>query len=226
MARIVYGNGISSLSGKVGGTVYSHGLSGAVMKSTPIKRNNSSVHSQYNRLTLSALNQIWSAMSPAARTLWNDYSLFKLVPQKNNPGRFLNGQQIFILYNYARVTVQGAAELVPAFDTSAPALVTADITNTAGVLTVDTSAAVNELIQFLMFRISGRMRPGRKAAPGGLKFIQLVFANSTSCDITTAYELLYGAVPASGDYVEIEYQIFQTSAPNWSTKTRLVTEVL
>ncbi len=51
-----------------------------------------------------------------------------------------------------------------------------------------------------------------------MKQIRLTFGNTASVDITTDYQDIYGVIPATGDYVVIEWQVFSNQATNWSLR--------
>lgn len=225
MARIILGNGIAQLRGKIGGTSYSAGLSGPVARNKAIINRRSSSRASQAKLFTTRLQSYWSAMSIAERDVWNQFALFKPTEQKHNPGKYLNGQSIFMLYNYAHLVQYNSVLLAPVFSATLPVSTFLSVASVLGVLSVNSTTAIDEATDFAIFKISGRVKPSRSAAPGGVKQIKLTFGNTTAVDITSDYVDRYGIIPASGDYVEIEYQIFSLQATNWTIKGSAVIQV-
>ena len=225
MALITLGNGISNIRGKIGGTVYQHSQAGTISKNRGSRTNKSSYQSDKAKITVAYLNQVWSNMSATDRNQWINFALYKPTPQKNNPSRFLNGQQIFILSNYAQFLQFLTISTTPIFSTT-PALSTfITLENIAGALLVNSTFAIDETTDYLILKVSNRMKPTRQRAVGGVKYINTVFANTTSCDITSDYTDLYGAIPSTGEFVEIQYQLFSNVATNWTGRSQLASFV-
>jgi hypothetical protein len=51
------------------------------------------------RNSIRYLQQLWCNSTIGERLQWQSFAAFAKVPQKNNPARFLNGQQLFIQIN-------------------------------------------------------------------------------------------------------------------------------
>lgn len=225
MATIIFGNGISAMRGKIGGTIYSTGLSGAIAKNKPIILKKRSTISYGARWAVTALQAHWANMSIADKLTWSNFALFKPTQQKRNIGKFLNGQQIFLYYAVPYLNQFGTIINNPTFSTTPANIATPSITSIGGSLFLDSSLAIDETLDFAVFSISGPVRQGRVNAPGGTKRIKVVFATTSQVDITSAYNLLFGFIPSSGQYVEITWQVFSVQATNWTMRGRTVIEV-
>lgn len=226
MARVKLGSGITSINGSIGGTTYQNSASGTIAKNKGRRTNKSSYQSDKNKSVLSYIQQYWSNMNAADRQQWQDYAVFKPVSQKNNAGRFLNGQQIFALYNYAYFTQFESIINVPVFDTEALTLLTFWIASDGTNVYLKSPTNIDETQYFVIFKISAPTKQSRKRSVGGVKSIYVEFAVSDTVDITAAYTSLFGLVPQVGQYVECEFQIFSATTINWTNRGKIVTEVV
>jgi len=225
MARVTLGGSIASLNGSIGGTTFQNGISGSIAKNKGVKTKSSSTQSAKAKVALSMINQAWSNMSGSDRQLWDDYAIFKPVPQKNNNSRFLDGHQLFTFYNSAYRLQFDTIQNTPAFLTTPPDFRSPSIVNDGSNLYVRLSSSMDEGTEFLMFRISAPCKASQSRSVGGTKFIWLKFEGSYVYDITKDYTSLYGIIPPVGSYVEVEFQYFRSDCPNWTNRVKLVTTV-
>lgn len=222
MARVTLGGGISSINGSIGGTTYQNGASGTIAKNKGVKTKSTSSQAQFSKQVTSVVSQAWGNLSVSSRAQWDAYAIYKPVPQNNNTGRFLTGQQIFNLYNSARYIFDGGIVPTPTFTTN-PALDTViTIVSDGSALFLRSSTAYDEADRIGIYKISGTVKVSRNRSVGGVKYIPVTFGGSGEVDITSAYASLYGAIPLTNDYVEMEYQIFNTDNPNWTPKFKKV----
>lgn len=225
MARVTLGGVISSLNGSIGGTTYQAGRSGIVAKNKGYRTQKSSYQSDKAKVALSKISQAWCNLSQSDRDLWNNYAVFKPVSQKNNVGRFLNGQQIFNLYNSAYLLQFDTLVSTPVYDVTPCDFRNVSVVNDGANLNVRLSTSMDEATEFLMFKISAQCKSSQGRAVGGVKSIYCEFGGSYEWDITSDYIAFYGAIPAVGAHVEIEIQFFRADCPNWTNKARVVTTV-
>lgn len=225
MALITLGSGITGIRGKIGGTVYQGSASGTISKNRGYRPNKSSYQSDKAKTSISVLNQKWSSLSTAEKQLWANFAIFKPTQQHNGTGRFLNGQQCFLLYNYALYTYDGTIVTSPTFDTAHVLNYSFTIVNDGSQLYVRASSSIDEAETLVVFKISCITKNGVKSAKAGVKYIRLFFNGSYEVDITDAYNLLYGQPATIGSYVECEFQIFKVDSVNWLNKYRQIYQV-
>lgn len=225
MARVILGGGISSINGSIGGTTFQSGSSGTIAKNKGHKTKSNSFQSSVNKVNIAYVSQLWSNMSASDREAWNSYAIFKPVTQKNNSGRFLSGQQLFFLYNYAGYYQSEAIINTPSFSTEVITLTSLRIVNDGGTLYINSDVAINEAINFLIAKISSPVKPSQKRSVGGVKQIYCEFSSTTDMNITSQYQSLFGIIPSVGQSVEVEFQMFSSTTENWSNKIKVVTIV-
>jgi hypothetical protein len=216
MALISLGSGITSIRGKIGGTVYQGSASGTISKNRGYKTKNSSVQAARAMTTLNQLSQYWLTLSTIDRAAWNAYAIYKPTLQKNGTGRFLNGQQLFMYYSFRYFLQFQSIPSAPTFVTNSFPYSTFDIFNTYGALDIFAGFNIDETVSFLNLKISNSIPEGRNYATGGLKYIYTLFNNNTSTDITTKYNDVFGRVPQVGEYLIIEAQLYSATNANWT----------
>ena len=215
MARITLGSGISSINGSIGGTTYQSSNAGTIAKNKGARVRRLSAGTGRVSSIITTVQQGWSILSAATRAEWEAYAIFKQVPQKNNPNRYLNGQQLFALYNYSYYFQFGGLATTPNFVTDAIPDNDFTIHFDTGSLYVRSNNSIDEGDFFVNFKISAQLKASRQKSVGGLKQIKCTFGGGTEQDITTAYTQLYGTTPIIGSYVEISTKIFCTTIPTW-----------
>lgn len=100
MAKVVYGSGINSISGRLDGVVYSRNRFGGYMRSFSAPVNPSTQRQQTLRNTFQELTQLWNTtLTAAQRTAWNLYG--DSVPVLDRFGASINltGFQHYIRSN-------------------------------------------------------------------------------------------------------------------------------
>lgn len=213
------------ISGKIGALSFSTSLSGKTIKVGGRPRTKSSYESDLTKSTMYMLQNEWRNLSSNQRANWATYANFRPVEQNNNPGRFINGQQYFIKYNFAYFYQFGTIITDPVFAVDTPFTDTLEINRGLIESNVISTQNIDETNDFCIFKISGPMSAARNKPPGGVKQIKLTFGNSTSCTITGTVFNLFGANYQVGDTVFIEYTFFKTQFIQWSNTTRIKVEV-
>lgn len=226
MARVTLGGGISSINGSIGGSTFQSGNSGTIIKNKGIPTVRHSSQANQSKSIIAHINQMWSDLNTTAKSEWQNFSIYKPTAQKNNPSRFLNGHQCFLLYNYAYFANQGGIIANPTFSTENASFRTFTIHNDTSNLFVRSTTSIDEGDTFLMFKISSQVKNGRVSSVGGVKQIICSFSGTAEFDITAPYQALFGSIPPVGSYVECEFQLFRSDFVNWNNKYRQRLEVL
>lgn len=198
---------------------FSSSVSGKVMKVSGRNRKSSSSQSGIAKSLLSNLQNNWRNITVIQREAWQQYSVFRPVEQRNNPGRYINGQQYYLRYNSALFKQFSVIQNAVSFNTTTPFSTQLGILSAAGVLSVLATDPIDEANDFVMFKISAPMPASRKQPVGGTKQIVLTFGNTNACDITAAYIALFGKIPVAGQSVFIEYTFFKANFIQWSAPT-------
>lgn len=97
MGLVKFGQGVSKISGKVGGSVFAHNRGGSYVRNFSVPTNPSTVSQQEARLALTSAVEDWQvALTDAQRDAWKTFA--GNVPQFNRLGDeiTLTGQQAYV----------------------------------------------------------------------------------------------------------------------------------
>ena len=99
MARIKYGAIVTSIHGKIGGTVFQKNAHGFSVKNTPTMIHPASHPQNALKSAVSACSQYWRSLSPAVQGAWNSYA--GAYPQfaKYNTNAALAGYYVWMKRN-------------------------------------------------------------------------------------------------------------------------------
>lgn len=141
MAKVLFGGGVSAISGKMGGTVYARNKGGAYTRNFVKPTNPATVYQEEARDRLTQYSNEWRTMTDAERLSWNTWADANPILDRLGAAKLLTGAQAYVKINTNRDLAGDAAvnSTVP----SAPVWVSG-IIDTAGVITADISdVAVN-----------------------------------------------------------------------------------
>jgi hypothetical protein len=200
MAKIVFSAVVGDARKKIGGTVFTKGRSGAVVrrKVSPIQPRSSLQRNV--RASFTALSKLWggATMDDTKRAGWN--ALASNYPQKDKFGasHTLTGLQMFQKLNRVLATIGAASILTP------PASLSAEfpgaITGTASApstLTVSPTTPPTAADTAMVFA-GAQVSPGRLAVGNRYRFLQkFVLADTPPWDIHAAYTAKFGALIAT-----------------------------
>lgn len=221
MARFTQSPLTPNLSGKIGGMSISSSQSGKILKVSARPRKYNSLQSNKAKLSLDYILNNWRTLSQAARDEWEAYSVFRPVEQKNNPGRYINGQQYYIRYNTALYAQFAVLQNAVAFVTDTPFAATLSLERAGGDFLLNSDVAIDENTDFVIIKISAPMPPSRKTPNGGTKQIIVNFMNSISVSIAADYTTLFGALPVAGDTCYVDYTFYKNGTIQWTAPTRV-----
>ena len=99
MARVAFSAILNSVQGSVGGSVFQKNRSGFTLKNKSVNVNKNSSKQNSARRYLSELIIAWQGLSDTNKNLWENFSNFHPVLNKNNVNVNLTGYQLFLKYN-------------------------------------------------------------------------------------------------------------------------------
>lgn len=99
MARVIYGAIVTSIHGKVGGTVFQKNAYGHTVKNTPTMVRPNTALQQVSKGNIAVVSQIWRSLSSADKQTWISFAA--LFPQysRHNPSSALSGYAVFMMRN-------------------------------------------------------------------------------------------------------------------------------
>ena len=136
MAKVSFGGGVSSASGKIGGTVYSRNKGGAYFKNWVVPNNPQSTKQTAQRTLLSQKSEAWRNLTDGQRTSWQTYADSNPILDRLGNTIVLSGAQAYIRININRTNAGDSATQA---DTPSAASFTADIIDTTEDTTIDIS---------------------------------------------------------------------------------------
>lgn len=138
MALVVYGGGVTDLSGSIGGNTFSRNASGAYVRSKSIPVNPQTARQYASRGWFTAASTIWqNTLTELQRQAWRDYAAATGVINRLGQTIYLSGLNMFLRTLVARGVASSSAILDAPID--------AGLGESPGVLSGTISEATNEL---------------------------------------------------------------------------------
>lgn len=226
MTRIKTTAFISDIRGSIAGSTFQNSLSGLTLKAKAFPKRSLSAQAQKAKSVITYLSQQWLSLTENQRNQWEVQAGFAPVAQRNNPERFINGQQLYMKYNAALYNQFSIAQNSVSPSTSSLPVITLTVTRSGAAILIDVSQAIDEANYFLAFRISAPQRSSQSNSKGGSKLIVLTFGNTTQVDIQTQYLALFGTRPLTGQFLTVEYQLISATSVNFSVRNKIKLQVL
>ncbi len=213
MARIKFGFGISSISGKVGGSVFAGTNAGFILKNKSRVRKEASSAVSVIRTQMAALQNAWASITESERAVWNSFTSFSPTQIRRSAEQFINGQQLFIKYNSYRLQYGLAVLTSPAFSSCGFTDVSFSLRVTGGVLFLDSSRAAVPAEEFFIVSITGPVRCTLNNP--GSRYRQIIFSTTATdaFDLTSAYESIFGALMPADSFVFFKASRIDITSP-------------
>ncbi len=103
MAKIKLSGIISDISGKVGGSIFQKSQSGYILRNLSIPVNKKTLAQVNIRNITNNLQQYWLNLSQSQREIWQSFSRYNSLKQKNFSNLLINGHQTFLKLNHYRL---------------------------------------------------------------------------------------------------------------------------
>lgn len=222
MARIIYSGLVTSIRGSVGGTTFQNNAYGFTIKNKAnIIRPNTS-YQERQKVCFSKAVKAWSLMSPAQRDNWNSWAAAFPQFAKHNPSSVLSGYAAFVKYHALYFLGEGLDATVltsPSFDPLAYDTVVPTLSNSLSILTLAQTWAIGDGSWKALRFISRPFLNAQNFAGTAPKYLDSVTSENDSGPITTLYTNLFGRIPADGENVFIEYQLYGVEFPQIPART-------
>lgn len=207
MARIKTSGLIDNITGSVGGTTFQQSRAGLIMKNKPKGFHANTVRRNKQTNIMNSLQHSWMGLTDSNRSYWNQFALYKKIPQTNNPHLFINGHEVYLKYNFYRLltgrTVQNSC--LWGFSTIDPLDITLWIPGPG--LTITGSRNFNPPVEFMILYISYPCPPSIENPGSRLKFINFTYGAGASKVITNDYIAVHGRVPVIGETVFMKFRM-------------------
>lgn len=156
MAKVVFGGGVSAISGKIGGTVYSRNKGGAYTRNFAVPTNPSTVYQEEARDRLTQYSNEWRGLTEEQRLSWNEWAATHPILDRLGASKLLTGAQAYTKINTnrdlagdatANATVPSDPEWVNLIlDTTAPLV--ADISDGSILVPLGAGALAGQVLFF------------------------------------------------------------------------------
>jgi hypothetical protein len=154
MAKVVFGGGVSAISGKMGGTVYARNKGGAYTRNFAVPTNPSTVYQEEARDRLTQYSNEWRGLTEQQRLSWNEWANTHPILDRLGATKLLTGAQAYTKINTnrdlagdatANATIPSDPEWVNLIiDTTAP--VVAEIADGSILVTLGAGAAADQIV--------------------------------------------------------------------------------
>ncbi len=199
MALVKFGNGVSAMSGKVNGTVFSRNTYGAIARGWAKPTFPATTKQMNVNASFGAQSQVWRTLTSAQRTGW--ISLASTVSFVNRLGEsiYLTGQAMFNKLNQnLKSAGQVAIDDAPAYTIpDSPTSVIGDADSVAASFTIEFAGTPVPANTVLQIWVTPQLSPGIRAVKGLYKLLANVAAGQVSpSNVVTTYVANFGALIA------------------------------
>ncbi len=205
MALIKTSSLITSIRGKVAGSVFQKSNAGTILRgnSTPVNRN-TNLQNKTRHKTFFVLQE-WIKLTDAQRLTWLNYTQYNPVVQKRTKGLFITGQQAFVKFNSYRLEYDLPILSTPIFNKCALDPIELTLSTTGAVLSIVADRALVSANEFIILFLTIVFRSSVNNPGSKYKIINFVTTSTDTFDITSEYVSLFGTVPQNSDTIFMKY---------------------
>lgn len=212
MALIHIATPLAQLSGRVGGSVFSHSAAGTVLRSRP-NRNSSKVQKVTKTKSHQAiLVQAWShTLTDAQRTAWQAASTTGFTHNGNSQKLYINGRSFFIGFNLLQLKYGAPTWNDPPTNSSVgtpTGLTIAAVSGGGGSIQVTNTVNVFDINDNVLIEASPAVSPGITSISSKLRMMSGGWPVNTTQDITAYWTGQFGSLPnAPGQKIFIRIRV-------------------
>ena len=201
MAKVVFGNGVSSISGSIAGNTYSRNRFGPYIRTRALPVNPNTAAQQLARSRFSTVSAQWRQLTDGQRATWEvaGEELFNSNPQ-GFPAP-LSGAQAFAAYNNINLLIGNSiTTTAPAVDKSAEITAADLVLDTGGPALVELDSITGEQIADNVILVYGTaaVSPGRSFfRKSDYRFLGALNENTQPFDLTDEWAAIFGSITAA-----------------------------
>jgi hypothetical protein len=201
MARVKFGSLVSSIEGQLGGSVFQKNVSGYSVRQQGGTVNRNTFSMNQTRVVNGRLQNAWRSLSQSDQATWQAFANYNPVQQKNNAGKFINGQAAFLRINYYRLFAGFSILTIPIFDFATAAPFTVVYNLGFATLEVQCTGVFDNTTDMNILFATAPLSIGINNPRNFLRQIPIDQDNSNLYDITAAYTSLFGRIPTNDETV-------------------------
>jgi len=205
MALVELSGLITSIRGKVKGSVIQLSNSGFILRNNAIPANRNTNLQHKTRANTFRILQEWTKLSDAQRATWLSYTQYNPVPQKRTRYLKLSGQQTFIKFNSYRLEYDLPILLTPWFNKCILTPISLTLSSTGAVLSITANRVLVSADEFIILFLTVIYRSSVNNPGSTYKLIKFVTTNTDTFNITAPYLALFGTIPQPGETIFMKY---------------------
>lgn len=213
MALMIPGAVVTQVSGRIGGSVFSHNRGGQYIRAGVIPKKVTSAAALTQKSILSTVTRSWALVDVASKAAWNHYTTENPVVNRIGMKKSLSGHQAFVGLNARLLRAGDAGISIP--PTAAPPAATAitsfsvdTVGSTGEIVYTPTPAGANNRVWIWAALVSS---PGQTFIGSQFVLLTITAKNAASpVDIFAALELRFGTLQA-GQVVWIRVQTMDST---------------
>lgn len=207
MAKVKLNAIISSINGKIGGTVFQNTAAGLIMKNSPQLPFASSMAQNSVNNYMYRCQYEWQALTSCQRQTWNSFAKFIKKSQHSQKDLFLNGQQLFIQFNFYRFLYGIAVLQNPQFVKDELTPIDGVISLVGAALTFTIDRPIISANEFLILQITTKVSPTINNPGSRYRSIIFTTTDAANWDISIPYSDVYGFVPVATNRLFYRYSL-------------------
>lgn len=205
MAKIRLSGILSDISGKVGGSIFQHSQSGYILRNLSIPVNKKTDAQLLIRNIASRLQYHWINLTQEERDIWDTFTHYNSLKQKNLYGLLLNSHQVFFKVNHYRLLYNYDILVTPQFIKYERKPIDLTLILTAGKLRIISNRELIFKYEFLIIFLTSVKRASINNPGSSHRAIIGDFSEVYQNDITDAYFSVFGMVPEHGQTVFFKF---------------------
>ena len=202
------------------------------MRNSPSTRNPNSRLQQFNKGTITSIQNAWVAMTQAERDVWGQYAIYRNIKQKKNANKTISGQQVFIRENQLRVSLNGFGNIYAKPIHTAPIFTQPPIVITCTGISISSdppsifyNVNIDKDIQGIILKLSQPLRESQQSRYTKRKLMKFNTISGTTQNFPNYYQTVYGLLPIVGQFLSVEIGIYDSVIGTYSLNNPQLIEV-
>lgn len=212
MARIKYTAIVDSINGTIGGTTFQRNAYGHTIKSKPNMIRPWTIAQQDQKIAMATCAKLWRTLTDPQRTAWETWAEANPRPSRLNAAAFLSGYNLFLLYHRYRRLYDLTTLTNPSLTLQSCDPAEYIVYRSGALLKWETNpSGVTGTWRALCFMTN--------PIPLGREFVNITprfmtgtaYASGTVVDVTNQFNLRFGQLPNTGDWIGMKVVLFCTT---------------
>lgn len=216
----------SDIQGKIGGSVFQKTTAGLIVKNIAYPVNKRSPGQLKVRNNVNILQQKWICFSQSQRNVWNVFSKYQKVKQKNISGLNINGQQMFLKYNQLLLLYNLPIIVHPEYIKCSFLPVNITISFSDPDLIINSDRYIDSDHQFIVLYATLPLRESINNPGSRYRLIIFETNSGTSWNITNEYYSTFNTNLHPGDFIFYKTKVLTKKVVKFKAGTELAYKVV